>query len=721
MTKRLVAAVLTVVMLVSMFTAFSLVSSASANIWVYQIDKTTTTGNQRQRMPISRNKTYTISYSGTSANATYKDDAKRLTDGTVGTGTSYQSVFDGNGTTSIVIDLGSDAIGLTDMYVRFLNDSTYSFVLPTSCKFYVSVDGGAYSYAGEGSIPTSLSEDTGYSIGFTKERGCKARYVKAEIVSNGKVAVSEFSAYIWADVVEISASGAEDNQGVVYTANASAGTAYVSSYTNSYTKTETVEGVGITPCSANGKTNNITYTIGKGSEMEATVIADFVPAGRGNRPGTINNNKKYVVIHNTGNFDPTSTAKNNHNYLRNSSPETGWQYTVGKDGIYQGIPDNELAWHASDGSWGNGNYYGIGMEICVNGWTSFSGSAWTNFLNNTFYYNCRAAAMLTAELCVRWNLNPGDCSAGTAIRQHWDSNQKNCPQQMRYNTSTGTYTRDTGDLWVYFKNKVQEYYKMLKGGGTTTVTKEIANTVTNVEIPQYVYVKDSGTYCKVTGIASKAFNSKSNLVSIYLPNTISWGSAATAYESSANLVNVNVSPTNEFIYSKGGKLYLASDNSLLASPAKNSGNGTVKVDPAVYSIPNFTLDTPYENDYDANIENNRFTGLSKGASAATLKSMFVDNVKVYDAKGTAMSDTAIVGTGCYMKSEDGDDTCYIVVRGDIDGDGNVSATDYIQMRSFLKGNTSLDGVYEDAAKVSDSGTVSTADCIALKLLVASNN
>ena len=721
MTKKFVAAILTVVMLVSMLSAFSVISSASSNIWVYQVDKTTTTSSQRQRIAISKKKTYTITYAGTSANATYKDDGARLTDGNVGTGTSYQSVFDGNGTTSIVVDLGSEVVGLTDMYVRFLNDATYGFALPASVKFYVSTDGGAYSYAGEGSVPTSVAEDTGYSIGFTKERGCAARYLKAEIVSSGKVAVSEFSGYIWADVMEISASGAEDSQGVVYTTNSSAGTAYVTSYTNSYFKTETIQGPGITPCSATGLVNNTTWTIGKGSEMQATVTADFVPAGRGNRPGTINNNKKYVVIHNTGNFDPTSTAYNNHKYLRNSSPETGWQYTVGKDGIYQGIPDNELAWHASDGSWGNGNYYGIGMEICVNGWTSFSGSAWTNFLNNTFYYNCRAAAMLTAELCVRWNLNPGDCSAGTAIRQHWDSNSKNCPQQMRYNTSTGTYTRDTGDLWVYFKGKVQEYYKMLKGGGTVTKEVEYANTTVNVEIPQYVYDKSAGVYCKVTGVASKAFNSKSNLVSVYLPNTISWGSADTAYASSANLVNINVSPTNEFIYSKGGKLYLKADNTLLASPAKNSGNGVAKADPAVYSIPNFTLDTPYENDYNANIDKNRFTGLNKGVSASALKGMFVDKISVYTAAGAEMADTAVAGTGCYMKSEDGDDTCVIVVRGDLDGDGNVSATDYIQMRSHLKGNSELEGVYLEAGAFSSEGNISAADCITMKLLVATGN
>lgn len=721
MTKKIVAIALTLVMLASVFAVFTVTSSASTNIWLYEVDKTTSVSSQRQKIAVTRLKTYSVSYSGTAASTSYADNAARLTDGSAGTGTSYQSAFTGNGTTSIVINVGSKTIGFTDFYARFLYDSTYSFVLPTSVKFYVSEDGTTYNYAGEGVIPTSASEDTAYSIGFTKERGCAAQYVKVEIAHNGIIAVSEVSAYIWADVVTIADTGKEDNQGVVYTANVSAGTAYVSSYTNTYTTTETIQGVGITPCSASGNVNNTSYVIGKGSETEVTVKADFVSSSRSNRSGEVVWDKRYVVIHCTGNYGSTATAYANHRYQTTNSActSTSWHYTVGADGIYQGLPDNEVGWHASGGHYSLSNYNGIGVETCVNGFPgNYNSAEWTTFLNNTFYLNCRRAAMLTAELCIRWNLNPGDCSLGTAVRQHYDTvqsggYQKNCPEQMRYNKASGTYTRDTGDLWVYYKGKVQEYYKMLKGGGTTTVTKEVANKVTSVEIPQYVYVSSSNAYCKVTGVASKAFNSKSNLVSVYLPNTIAWGAAATAFESSANLVNVNVSPTNTYVYSKGGVLYSSADNTVLATPAKNSGAGVAKADPVVYALPNFTLDTPYEGGYDANIDTQRFKGLAKGISATELTSMFVDKVTVYNADGSAMAGTDVVGTGCYMKSEDGYDTCVIVIPGDIDGTGKVNATDYVALKSCLKKEISLTGVYLEAASLSGSGTVSAIDCIAM--------
>ncbi len=721
--KKYVAILLTLLMLISVFSAFTLTSDAGGSIWVYEVDKTTNATSQRQKIAITRGKAYTVSYSGMSAMSSYADNSARLVDGNAGAGTSYQSGFAGNGTTEIVVALGHNAIGMTDFYVNCLNDSTYGFVLPKKVEFYVSTDGSTYSFAGSATPPTSIAEDTNYSIGVTKERGCAATHVKFVLHGNGNIACAETSAYIWADVTTISATGAEDSQGLVYSANTTAGTAYVTSYTNSYTKTETIQGTGITPCSANGRTNNTSYVIGKGSETQVTVTASFISSSRSNRPGISGITKKYVVIHNTGNYASGANAKANHNYQTTNASCTSasWHYTVGADGIYQALPDDENAWHASDGSYGTGNYYGIGMEVCVNGWTSFSGSAWTNFLNSTFYTCCKRAAMLTAELCVRHGLNPGDCSPGTAIRQHWDSNSKNCPQQMRYNTSSGAYERNTGTMWVYYKGKVQEYYKMLKGGGTTTVTKEIANTTTKVEVPQYVYVSGSKTYCRVTGIAGAAFASKSNLVSVYIPSTVTWGALNTAFASSSNLVDINVSPANTYCYSNGGKLYSSADNSVLATPAKNSGAGTIKLDPAVYSIANFTPGDAYVGKINVNVDSQRLTGLKSGFKVSEVKEMFVDNIKAYTPDNVLLADGAAIGTGTVLKSEDGADTCVVVIKGDIDGNGIINSTDFMQMAGHIMKSGVLSGVYFDAAKVGGGVSVTSADYLAMSAHLAGVN
>lgn len=713
--KRMMAVLLTVVMLASVFSAYSVFTEAAASIWVYDVDKTTSVSAQRQKIAVTRSKSYEVAYSGTAASSAAADDGVRLTDGGAGSGASYLSVFTGTGTTTVVINIGYQAIGLTDFYARFMYSTANGYSLPTAVKYYVSTDGKEYSYAGDGEAVSNPADGTAYSIGFTKTKGCAAQYVKVEIVGSGNIACSEIAAYIWADVTTISASGGSDSQGLVYTANTTAGTAYVTSYTDTY-KT-TVQGSGITPCSATGLVSGITYTIGKGTSDEYVVTADFMASSRPNRPGIIVNNKKYVVVHNTGNYASGATAKSNHKYQTTNSActSTSWHYTVGTDGIYQALPDNETAWHASGGGSSAGNYYGIGMEICVNGFPgNYNSTDWTNFLNNTFYENCRRAAILTAELCVRWNLDPGDGSTGTAIFQHWDTiqsggYQKNCPEQMRYTKSSGTYTRNNGDLWIYYMGYVDKYYTALKGGGTYEV--DTPNSVTNVEVPQYVYVSGSNTYCRVTGIASTAFAGKTNLKNLYLPNTITWGSAATAYASSSNLVNINVSPTNTFIYSKGGVLYSAADDSVLATPAKNAGAGVAKADPAVYGVTNFTLGDDYVETHVADTGAQVFTGLYDCVTAADVKAMFVDNIYVYDQNNTALSDTTRVGTGTILKSEDGDDTCVVVVYGDVDGDAAITTTDYVQIKSALKKSITLSGVYLTAGAVSGSTDISAADLL----------
>ncbi|SHF20623.1 N-acetylmuramoyl-L-alanine amidase [Seinonella peptonophila] len=53
-------------------------------------------------------------------------------------------------------------------------------------------------------------------------------------------------------------------------------------------------------------------------------------------------------------------------YNGNNERVASWHYTVDESGIYQSVPDDEVAFHAGDGANGTGNRYSIGVEICVN-------------------------------------------------------------------------------------------------------------------------------------------------------------------------------------------------------------------------------------------------------------------------------------------------------------------------------------------------------------------
>lgn len=92
----------------------------------------------------------------------------------------------------------------------------------------------------------------------------------------------------------------------------------------------------------------------------------LLPEGANNRPGVVLD-AQYITIHETDNPDPGAGAEAHAGYLRGAavSLPASWHYTVDDGHIIQNLPDNELAYHAGDGS-GPGNSTSIAIEICVN-------------------------------------------------------------------------------------------------------------------------------------------------------------------------------------------------------------------------------------------------------------------------------------------------------------------------------------------------------------------
>jgi N-acetylmuramoyl-L-alanine amidase len=70
---------------------------------------------------------------------------------------------------------------------------------------------------------------------------------------------------------------------------------------------------------------------------------------------------KHITIHNTAN--PGASAAANSNYVDNAKGYVSWHFTVGNNIVFQELPINESAWHAGDGSKGEGNRQSIAIEI----------------------------------------------------------------------------------------------------------------------------------------------------------------------------------------------------------------------------------------------------------------------------------------------------------------------------------------------------------------------
>lgn len=585
------------------------------------------------------------------------DTLSRLTDYSFGDdspvpGTGWVG-FDADGaefTAETVIDLGSVYSGIFSFCARFASASSYGIYLPNEVVFYVSADGAEYNRVGEGAFD-SLDDRTVSICSLTAKDRIAARYIKAVIKGSGKIFTDEIFA-VRHIIYDRGNGTAADTQGLVYGVDGDS--AFVTGYDPSVTLEDTRLSALI-PSSADGLTDGTSYIIGRGTDAETTVTADFLSTSRPNHPNLYTANKKYIVIHNTGNYSYGSDAYANHRYmLYNESCDASWHYTVDRDSIYQALPDYSVAYHASDGTYGAGNYYGIGIEICVDEFPqTYSGAEYESWLENCFLPAVERAAVLTAELCVRHGLDPS-----AAIRQHFDSNGKNCPMQMRYNTQTGTYSRDDGDVWKIFIAAVTRYYSALTGGECA-----VYESSGRLVIPEYISA--GGKTYAVTGIAEDAFTADN------IPESIHIGAQIRSIPDIL-IPFASVDPDNIFVS--------------LTEP----------------------LPRP-----DANliISDGLLTGIYAGTEVSELLSRFTGTLTLYSADGKEKS-TGQVCTGDFLKSPGGRIT--LAVKGDVDGNGKLTATDYLLIKRYVLGISQPTEEKYEAAKVAGGSRLGASDYLLLK-------
>ena len=140
------------------------------------------------------------------------------------------------------------------------------------------------------------------------------------------------------------------------------------------------------------------------------------------RPGTKLRKFSGITIHDTGNPSATADAKAHADLLSTrQGVDTSWHYSVDDHSIYRSIPEDEVAWHAGDGTSGPGNNETISIESCVN-----AGNDYTKTLHNM------------ADLCADILFRKGLKTAESFLFQHNRWSGKNCPRFIRENDLWGT-------------------------------------------------------------------------------------------------------------------------------------------------------------------------------------------------------------------------------------------------------------------------------------------
>ena len=145
-----------------------------------------------------------------------------------------------------------------------------------------------------------------------------------------------------------------------------------------------------------------------------TIIKDFIPQGRRNRPG-YPLTPRYITIHDTANTSAGADAKAHASYVKGNAAASipaSWHFTVDDTLIMQHLPLSENGWHAGDGTNGTGNRKSIGIEICENRDGNRSRAE-------------KNAAWLTAKLLRDFSLGLEQ------VKQHNFWSGKNCPRVLR--------------------------------------------------------------------------------------------------------------------------------------------------------------------------------------------------------------------------------------------------------------------------------------------------
>ena len=110
-------------------------------------------------------------------------------------------------------------------------------------------------------------------------------------------------------------------------------------------------------------------------------------------------------------------------------------------------------------------------------------------------------------------------------------------------------------------------------------------------------------------------------------------------------------------------------------------------------------------------------GVKLDTTVEALKKGFGEGVIITDSKGNILEDSALVGTGCaviYVNDGVGEKKADVQIMGDVDGDGRVTAYDYVFVSRHFFGTYTLEGVYYNAALVSGRAEINVIDYMLIK-------
>ena len=90
-------------------------------------------------------------------------------------------------------------------------------------------------------------------------------------------------------------------------------------------------------------------------------------------------------------------------------------------------------------------------------------------------------------------------------------------------------------------------------------------------------------------------------------------------------------------------------------------------------------------------------------------------VTIKDASGKVVTSEIIkTGYSVTIKTKDEEKTLKTVVYGDVNGDGKITAVDYVAIKNYIMKRTSLDNAHKEAADVDKNTSITAVDYVRVK-------
>lgn len=159
---------------------------------------------------------------------------------------------------------------------------------------------------------------------------------------------------------------------------------------------------------------------------------------------------------------------------------------------------------------------------------------------------------------------------------------------------------------------------------------------------------------------------------------------------------------------------------ILGNNCNNTNNNTNNNNSNTTSIVVNKGNNYYINKLGVNNSGGYVNGISVGTTVNTIVSKLstAKNVSVVNAQGKGIVGNAKIGTGSKVIVTDMDGktkyTYTVVLYGDVNGDGNITASDYVIIKNYIMKKTNLSGVSLRGADSNKNGTVTASDYVVIK-------